>query len=187
MSKDRTAQVPDCSDDPTSVVESSAGVHRNFNLLRVRLAYVEQSAASRLELQHVADFFGQEDPDGPQLSFIEKLMSFRAAGHTVGIACTKIGCIIMPTDDLLTYLKRTQGCDTFRKLSYCVSDRVPQYKLLFHDPAAFMDVNPSMLVEEILNIMDSFVRYTSNMSMRQATLRVSDSILLCLAGSCFLL
>jgi hypothetical protein len=143
---------------------------QEFNLLRVRLAYVEQSAASRLEWQRVADFFGQDDPDGPQLSFIEKLMSFRAAGHTVGIARTNIGGILMPTDDLLTYLKRKQGCDTFRKLSDCVSDLVPQYKLLFHDPDAFMDANPGMPVEEILNIMDSFVRYTSNMSMPQATL-----------------
>jgi hypothetical protein len=131
---------------------------QEFNLLRVRLAYVEQSAASRLEWQRVADSFGREDPDGPQLSFIEKLMHFRAAGHTVGIARTNIGGIIMPTNDLLTYLKRKQGCNTFRKLIYCISDLVPQCKFLFHDLPAFMDANPGMPVEEILNIMDSFVR-----------------------------
>ncbi len=76
----------------------------------------------------------------------------------------------MPTDNLLTYLKRKQGCNTFKKLSDCVSDLVPQYKLFFQDPDAFMYANPGMPVEEILKIMDSFVRYTSNMSMRQATL-----------------
>ncbi len=76
----------------------------------------------------------------------------------------------MPTEDLLTYLKRKQGCDTFRKLSDSVSD-LAQYKVLFHDPDAFMDANPGMPVEEILNIMDSFVRYTSNLLMFQATVQ----------------
>ena len=69
----------------------------------------------------------------------------------------------MPTNDLLTFLKRKQGCDTFKKLSDCVSDLVPQYKLLFHDPDAFIAANPGMPVDEILDIMDSFVRYTFNM------------------------
>jgi hypothetical protein len=131
---------------------------------------VPRRASNGTLWQRVADFFGQDNLDGPQLSLIEKLMSFRAAGHTVGIARTNNGGIIMPTDDLLTYLKRKQGCNTFRKLSNSVRDLVPQYKLLFHDPAVFMDANPGMPIEEILNIMDSFVRYTSNMSMRQATL-----------------
>ncbi len=126
-------------------------------MLLVSLAYVGKNAAARLEWQRVADFFGQEDADGPPPSFIEKLMSFRAARHTVGIARTNIGGIIMPTEDLLTYLKRKQGCNTFRKRSDSVSDLVPQYKLLFHDPDVIMDANPGMPVEEILNIMNSFV------------------------------
>jgi hypothetical protein len=34
--------------------------------------------------------------------------------------------------------------------------------LLLNDPDALMDANPGMPVEEIMNIMDSFVMYTSN-------------------------
>jgi hypothetical protein len=51
-------------------------------------------------------------------------------------------------------------CDTFRKLEDAVRDFVPQYALLFKGTDQFMDENPGMQAEGILDIMVSVVRYT---------------------------
>ncbi len=45
-------------------------------ILRVRLAYVEQSHASRDEWQHIADFFHQDNDEELSKLFIEKLTDF---------------------------------------------------------------------------------------------------------------
>ena len=69
----------------------------------------------------------------------------------------------MPTQRLITILTKRKGCDTFAKLETAVQDLVPQYDLLFNHTDRFMDENPGMDVEAILDIMDSFVRYNQNM------------------------
>ncbi len=109
-------------------------------MMRIRLAYVEHSQVFRLEWQHAADFFTNEGKEDGVKSFIEKLTEFRAVR--------------------LIQVLRRKGCDTFRKLEEAVRDLVPQYELLFNQTAQFMDENPGMQAESILDIMDSFVRYT---------------------------
>ncbi len=68
----------------------------------------------------------------------------------------------MPTERLITFLKR-KGCDTFGKLEEAVCELVPQYELLFKVTDRFMDENPGMQAEGILDIVDSFVRYNLKM------------------------
>jgi hypothetical protein len=53
-------------------------------------------------------------------------------------------------------------CYTFTKLDEAVKALVPQYKRFFTETDSFMDENPEMPVEDILNIMDSFVLCKSN-------------------------
>jgi hypothetical protein len=43
-----------------------------------------------------------------------------------------------------------------------VRDLVPQYELLFKGTNEFMEENPGIQAEGILDIMDSFVRYSLN-------------------------
>jgi hypothetical protein len=69
----------------------------------------------------------------------------------------------MPTERLIKILTKMKGCDTFVKLDRAVQDLVPQYELLFNHTERFMDENPGMDAEAILDIMDSFVRYTQTM------------------------
>ncbi len=69
----------------------------------------------------------------------------------------------MPSERLITILTKKKGRDTFEKLDKAVRKLVPQYELLFNHTERFMDENPGMQAEGILDIMDSFVRYTLNM------------------------
>jgi hypothetical protein len=94
---------------------------------------------------------------------VEKLTEFRAAGQEVGMAQTSVEGIIMPTERLITILTKKKGCDTFAKLEAAVQELVPQYDLLFNYTDRFMDENPGIDNEAILDIMDSFVRYNQNM------------------------
>ncbi len=94
---------------------------------------------------------------------MEKLTEFRAAGQEVGMAQTSVEGIIMPTERLITILTKKKGCDTFAKLEAAVQELVPQYDLLFNYTDRFMDENPGIDNEAILDIMDSFVRYNQNM------------------------
>ncbi len=75
------------------------------------------------------------------------------------MARSRVEGIIMPTERLIHILRR-MVCDTFRKLEDAVRDFVPQYALLFKGTDQFMDGNPGMQAEGILDIMVSVVRYT---------------------------
>jgi hypothetical protein len=131
------------------------------------MGYVEHSNVFRLEWQHAADFFTNEgkDEDDDVESFVEKLNEFRAAGRAIGLARTRVEGIIMPTERLITILTKKKGCNTFVKLRLerAVQDLVLQYELLFHHAERFIDENPGMDAEAILDIMDSFVRYIQTM------------------------
>jgi hypothetical protein len=114
---------------------------QDFNMLRIRLAYVEYSQAFRIQWQHEADFFtskGKGEDDCVK-SFVEKLTEFRAAGQEVAMARTSVEGIIMPTERLITILTKKKGCDTFAKLEAAVQELVPQYDLLFNYTDWFMD------------------------------------------------
>ena len=83
---------------------------QDFNMLRIRLAYVEHSNVYRIEWQHAADFFTNEgkDQDDGVKSFVEKLNEFRAAGRKIGLARTRVEGFIMPTERLITILTRQE-------------------------------------------------------------------------------
>ena len=106
---------------------------QDFNMLRIRLAYVEHSQVFRIEWQHAADFFtneGKGEDEGVK-SFVEKLTEVRAAGFEVGMARTRVEGIIMPTQRLITILTKKKGCDTFAKLDSAVQELIPQYDFAF--------------------------------------------------------
>jgi hypothetical protein len=105
---------------------------------------------------------GKGEDDGVK-SFVEKLTEFRAAGRELAIARTRVEGIIVPTERLITILTKKKGCDTFEKLEAAVRELIPQYVLLFNHTERFMDESPGSEAEGILDIMDSFVRYTLNM------------------------
>ena len=67
----------------------------------------------------------------------------------------------MPSKRLIQILTR-KGRATFRQLEGAVVDLVPQYELLFNGTDQFMDENPGIQAEGILDIMDAFVRHTLN-------------------------
>jgi hypothetical protein len=119
---------------------------QDFNMLRIRLAYVEHSNVYRIEWQHAADFFtneGKDEDDGVK-SFVEKLHEFRDAGRVIRLARTRVEGINMPTERHVTILTKKKGCDTFAKLERAVHDLVPQYELLFNHTERFMDENPAL-------------------------------------------
>ena len=134
---------------------------QQFDMLRIRLAYVEGNKTMRQAWQYSADFFNNEDAEGEgeTKSFIEKLTLFRATGQSFDIARTRMTGIIMPTETLLKTLIR-KGNKSFKQLEFAVHALVPQYDTLFNKTGDFMDENPGMPPEAILDIMDSFVRYT---------------------------
>jgi hypothetical protein len=111
---------------------------------------------------HAADFFtneGKGEDDGVK-SFVENLTEFRAAGREIALARTRVEGIIMPTERLITLLTKRKGCGTFANVEAAVQELVPQYDLLFNHTERSKDENPVMDAEAILDIMDSFVRYT---------------------------
>ncbi len=105
-----------------------------------------------------SELFPKDENDGVK-SFVEKLHEFRDAGRVIGLARTRVEGIIMPAERLITILTKKKGCDTFAKLERAVQDLVPQYRLLFNHTERFMEENPGMDAEGILDIMDSFVGY----------------------------
>jgi hypothetical protein len=85
---------------------------QDFNMLCIRLEYVEESKVSRLEWENAADFFMTDLglwACGPFTvrSFIEKVTDYRTAGRSIGIARTKMASMIIPTDELMEYCLKT--------------------------------------------------------------------------------
>ncbi len=130
---------------------------QNFNVMRLQLAWMEHSAAGRLQWEHVTDLLCA--PDGAEkIPYTDLVKKFHDKGHHVGIARTQLTGILIPTPQFLASLQKRKLFDTFEKVEEAVRPVQEQYNMLFNDTDNFLTKYPDMDAEKILDIMDSHVR-----------------------------
>jgi hypothetical protein len=88
----------------------------------------------------------------------EKIRMCHEEGNQIHISRTVVGGIIMPSDEYISTFER-KGFNLLPQLED-VGEVLNEYRLLFHVPKQFSEDNPVMGPSSLLDLMESFVRFT---------------------------
>jgi hypothetical protein len=121
------------------------------------LAYVENSQGNRTFWDRAIDAISGMGEEKTPVT--EKIRMRHDAGNSIGIArsATQGIRVIVQTEHLIKHLER-KGCEQLDEFMGEMEPLWAQYNLLFNDTDNFMEENPGMQSDGILNIMEVFVR-----------------------------
>ena len=128
------------------------GKVQEFRLVRLLLSVSAGSANTNKQWQNELKFF-DEQPLGA--AFSDLIPKYRAAKHPKIARSILAAGIVMPTERLMTKMTR-KGFQDFAELEAGIEDMRTQYRTLINDTENFMIEYPTMGVEDILDVMESF-------------------------------
>ena len=140
-------------------------VHK-FDITRLIPCYVEAAKAVQLQWDHEIQWFfpSEVEEEIVNMTITEKLQLYHEGGSQIGIACTLIRGIIMPSKRLIDHLRLKNNLlepsrANVEKLETLIAPIREAYIELFHKTVDWNTTFPSKSVADILDVMDSFERY----------------------------
>ncbi len=130
-----------------------------IDIRRLILAYVQGSAAACMQLRR--EMLQVSAMGEVNTTITEKIRMWHEEGNQIHLSRTVAGGIIMPTDIFISTLER-KAFKLLPQLKDVVGEALNQYRLLFHVPKQFSEDNPAISPSDLLDLMESFVRFTPN-------------------------
>jgi len=146
---------------------------QKFDATRLILCHVEASKALQEQWDHEIQWFfpSEVEEEIVNMTITEKLQLYHEGGSQIGIACTLIRGIIMPSKRLIDHLRFKNNLmaptsENIDKLETLIAPIRDAYIELFHKTVDWNTTFPSKSVDDILDVMDSFERYGCSISSR---------------------
>ncbi len=148
-------RIPLVRQGPTCACHSLSLFRRSMDVRCLMLAYVENSQANHTLWDRAMDAISGMGEEKTPVT--KKIRMWHEAGNRIGIALSATQGIIVPTEHLIKHLER-KGYKQLNELMGAIEPLWAQYNLLFIYTDNFMEENPGMQPDGILNTMEAFVR-----------------------------